>query len=99
MPESLGVNTARREGFISETRLPAIVPSLLAFLRFAGKSCARSAGLEPATFSVRSQDTCVYSCLRLLQNCLSKPTCRFRCLQLFTRVTVKSLSIAVASDE
>jgi ABC-type nitrate/sulfonate/bicarbonate transport system permease component len=50
MPESLGVNTARREELFSEIRLPAIVPSLLVFLRFAGLSLARSAGLEPATF-------------------------------------------------
>src|SRR5215208_4849738 len=60
---------------------------------------ARSAVLEPATFSVRSQDTCVYSGLRLLQNCLPKPNCRSRCLQLFTRITVKSLSTTVASKD
>jgi hypothetical protein len=36
-------------------------------------SLARSAGLEPATFSVRSQNTCVCSCLWLFRIGLLKP--------------------------
>ena len=39
----------------------------------------------------RSQDTDVYSCLWLLQNCLSKPTSYSSCSQLFTWVTVDHL--------
>ena len=66
---------------------------------FAGLSLARSAGLEPATFSVRSQDTGVYSCLWLFENRLSKQTSDAGCSQLFTWVTVKSLSTTGASDE
>src|ERR671921_1552402 len=66
---------------------------------FAGGLGVRSAVLEPATFSVRSQDTYVYSGLRPLQNCLPKPNCRSRCLQLFTWVAVKSLSTTLASND
>jgi hypothetical protein len=39
------------------------------FIRLAGLLEARLAGLEPATFSVRSQNTYVYSCLCLLTRC------------------------------
>src|SRR5919112_5459907 len=66
---------------------------------FAEELGARSAGLEPATFSVRRQDTCVYSCIWMFKNRLPKPTFRSRCLQLFTWVTVKSLSSTLASKD
>src|SRR5215212_11201828 len=56
---------------------------------------ARSAGLEPATFSVRSQDTDVCTCIWLFKNRLSKPASYSGCSQLFTWVTVKSLSKTV----
>jgi hypothetical protein len=72
---------------------------LLELLRFAGVFLARSAGLEPAAFSVRSQDTGVYSCLWLFENRLSKQTSDAGCSQLFTWVTVKSLSTTIASEE
>ena len=62
-------------------------------------SGARSAGLEPATFSVRSQDTCVCSCIWMLKNRISKPTSYSGCSQLFTWVTVKSLSTTLASND
>ena len=82
---------------------PGLLPALYLNSTFlpakGGILVARSAGLEPATFSVRSQDTCVYSGLRLLQNCLPKPNYRSRCLQLFTWVTVKSLSTTLASND
>src|SRR5215217_1344797 len=48
---------------------------------------------------IRSQDTCVCSCLWLFKNRLSKLTSRSGCSQLFTWVTVKSLSTIVASND
>jgi hypothetical protein len=48
---------------------------------------------------IRSQDTYVCSCLWLFKNRISKPTFRSRRLQLFTCVTVKSLSSTVASNQ
>ena len=60
---------------------------------------ARSAGLEPAIVPVRSQDTCVCSCIWLFKTRLPKPPFSSSRLQLFTCVTVKSLSTIVASND
>jgi hypothetical protein len=49
-------------------RGPTLELGLRTFLRFASICAARSAGLEPAPFSVRSQDTHVCSRIWLFKN-------------------------------